>query len=101
VSGPRPRASAQPSPPLARDSSDDFRAATLALDRGDNRAAADGFARFLASFPGDPRAEDAAYLRVIALQRCGDDLGMGEAARDYLRRYPSGFRRVEVDALSR
>ncbi len=45
--------------------------------------------------------EDAAYLRVLALQRAGEQTSMRAAARDYLRRYPSGFRRAEVERLSR
>ena len=72
-----------------------------ALDRGDNRTAASSFAGFLENHPQDLRAEDAAYLRVIALQRCGDTPGMNEAAEGYLRRYPAGFRRTEMERLSR
>jgi hypothetical protein len=71
------------------------------LERGDDCAAAAGFANYGASYPDDPRAEDAAYLRVIALQRCGSDADMKRAAREYLSRYPSAFRRAEVDRLSR
>ena len=71
-----------------------------ALDGGDNRTAAARFAAFLATHPRDARAEDAAYLRVIALQRAGDAASMKEAAIQYLRRYPNGFRRAEVEALS-
>jgi hypothetical protein len=53
----------------------------------------------VASAP-DLRAEDAAYLRVIALQRAGDAPAMQRAVRDYLRRFPRGFRRVEVEQLA-
>jgi hypothetical protein len=84
-----------------RDASLAFRAAMAALDRGDDRDAAIGFARFVAAHPGDARAEDAAYLRVVALQRSGDGAEMKSAALDYLRRYPGGFRKAEVEALSR
>jgi TolA-binding protein len=86
---------------LAPDPSADFRSAMDALDRGDNREAATSFTVFLAKHSHDPRGEDAAYLCVIALQRCGDAGAMKEAAQDYLRRYPGGFRRAEVDPLSR
>jgi outer membrane protein assembly factor BamD (BamD/ComL family) len=72
-----------------------------ALDRGDNREAASLLAAFLAAHPRDARGEDAAYLRVIALQRCGDAAGTKDAAREYLRRYPTGFRRAEMEAMSR
>jgi hypothetical protein len=86
---------------VARDASADFGRPMAALDRGDNRAAAEGFARFLLSHSGDARAEDAAYLRVIALQRCGDHDGERAAAVEYLHRFPAGFRHAEVETLSR
>jgi TolA-binding protein len=89
------------SPALAPDPSTDFRAAMAALDQGDAARAAGAFARFISKYPRDPRAEDAAYLRVIALQRSGNASAMTEAAREYLRHYPAGFRRAEVEALSR
>jgi anti-sigma factor RsiW len=77
----------------------DFRAAMAALDGGENGTAAARFARFLSTHPLDARCEDAAYLRVIALQRTGDADAMKEAAAHYLRDYPKGFRRAEVAAL--
>jgi len=79
----------------------DFRAAMTLLDSGDNGAAAARFASFLNAHPRDARCEDAAYLRVIALQRAGDAGSMREAASRYLRQYPNGFRRAEVAALAR
>jgi hypothetical protein len=79
----------------------DFRAAMAALDVGDNAEAATAFERFLVKHPRDPRAEDAAYLRVIALQRSGDSARMQQAAQEYLRRYPAGFRHAEMETLSR
>jgi TolA-binding protein len=78
-----------------------FRVSATALARGDACDAAASLGTFLEKYPGDARAEDAAYLRVVALQRCGDADAMKEAARAYLRRYPEGFRRAEIDALSR
>ena len=104
---PVPRGSAPPAAshvaPRAAgpDASVDFREAMEALDAGDAREAATRFAAFAARHSGDARAEDAAYLRVIALQRCGDRAGVRDAAADYLRRYPAGFRRSEVGTLSR
>ena len=68
---------------------------------GDNVSAAAAFASFVTRYPRDPRAEDAAYLRVIALQRCGALRDMKRAAEEYLRRYPEGFRHAEVDRLFR
>jgi hypothetical protein len=92
---PPPAVSAAPDP-LA-----DFRSAVAALNAGDNHEAASRFARFLAKHPRDSQAEDAAYLRVIALQRSGDTGGMREAAVEYMRSYPRGFRHADVEALVR
>jgi anti-sigma factor RsiW len=78
----------------------EFRAAMGALRAGDNRRAAAGFTSFLDEHPRGPMAEDAAYLRVIALQRIGADGDMKRAAEDYLHRFPSGFRHAEVERLS-
>jgi TolA-binding protein len=95
-----PRApSAPPEAPLDGPSLD-FRAATALLGSGDNVAAAAAFAGFLAKYPRDPRGEDASYLRIIALQRAGDSGGTERAAAEYLRRYPKGFRRAEVEKLA-
>ncbi|HEY8087050.1 MAG TPA: FecR domain-containing protein [Polyangiaceae bacterium] len=108
VTGPPPSTQTPPIAPRApaaassaADGSIDFRAAMDALDRGDNREAATRFGSFVARRPRDPRAEDAAYLHVIALQRCGDLAATKEAAAEYLRRYPGGFRQAEVERLSR
>jgi hypothetical protein len=79
----------------------DFRAAMAGLDVGDCKQAAAAFASFLEKHPRDRHAEDAAYLRVIALQRCGDRGATKEAALEYLQRYPNGFRQAEVEILSR
>jgi hypothetical protein len=85
----------------ALDPSHDFRAAMSTFNGGDNAGAAAAFARFLAQHPRDARAEDAAYLRVIALRRSGDARGLKSAVQEYLRRYPAGFRYAEVEALLR
>jgi hypothetical protein len=79
----------------------DFRTASAALRAGENRQAAAAFTRFLADHPGDPMAEDAAYLRVIAFQRMGADDDMKRAAEAYLERFPAGFRHAEVQRLAR
>jgi hypothetical protein len=79
----------------------DFRAAMSAFDDGDNTRAAHRFAAFLSQHPRDLRAEDAAYLRVLALRRAGNSPATQQAAHDYLSRFPRGFRRAEVEAFSR
>lgn len=94
-----------PPPPVATpsvvpDASKDFREAMAALKAEEHRRAAAMFAQFLDAHPGDSRAEDAAYLRVVALHRAGDERERREAARVYLREYPAGFRRAEVEKLA-
>jgi len=91
---PTPGAALLPDPAL------DFRGAVGALDRGNHPEAAAAFASFLEKYPDDPRAEDAAYLRVIAFQKCGADGDMKWAAQQYLRRYPAGFRHADVERLA-
>jgi hypothetical protein len=83
------------------DPSADFRSAMSAFNSGDNPGAAIRFAAFLSRYPSDLRAEDAAYLRILALQRASDAPAAQQAVRDYLERYPHGFRHAEVEALLR
>jgi TolA-binding protein len=82
------------------DPATDFRDAMSALNSGDNTRAASLFAVFLAHHPRDSHAEDAAYLRVLALQRAGNTSDMKQAASAYLAQYPHGFRHAEVEPLS-
>jgi hypothetical protein len=88
-------------PDANRDAAAEFRAAMTAFDGGDNARAATLFSAFVSAHPGDSRGEDAAYLRVLALQRSGRAGAMRQAATEYLRRYPRGFRKAEIDALMR
>lgn len=44
--------------------------------------------------------EDLAYLRIVALAGEGRDDEARLAAREYLQRFPSGFRRVEVERIA-
>jgi hypothetical protein len=91
---------AEPFAELARSAARDWHA-MAAFNAGHNREAAARFASFVAEHAGDPRAEDAAYLRVLALQRAGDEAGMRATGHEYLQRYRRGFRRAEVQALVR
>jgi hypothetical protein len=93
---PAPRRSTPDADPAAA-----FRAAMSAFNSGDNMRAANRFADFLSRHPRDLRSEDAAYLRILALQRSGNSPAAQQAAHDYLRRYPRGFRRAEVERLLR
>lgn len=93
---PAPGQAVEPSPDAA---SLDFKRAVATLNAGHHAQAAVVLQRFIAKYPADSRAEDAAYLRVLALQRSGNHEATQAAARDYLRRHPSGFRRAEVERL--
>lgn len=93
-----PAPSASEPPPDA--ASLDFKRAVATLNSGQHAAAASQLRRFIQAYPRDPRAEDAAYLSVLALQRAGSREAMKAAALEYLRRYPSGFRRAEVERLA-
>jgi hypothetical protein len=46
------------------------------------------------------RAEDESYLRIVALSRAGAVEDMRRAAQRYLQRFPTGFRRPEVERLA-
>jgi Putative zinc-finger/FecR protein len=98
---PAPSAASSVAPELEPDPATDFRAAMSALNSGDNAGASARFGAFVNEHPRDSRAEDAAYLRVIALQRAGDVSAMKRAAVAYLSRYPNGFRKAEIEPLSR
>jgi hypothetical protein len=101
AAAPPPVVSPEPQPAPDPDPSADFRTAMAALNGGSNARAATLFGAFVVAHPRDSRAEDAAYLRVLALQRAGDSSVMKRAAAEYLSRYPRGFRRAEVEPLSR
>ena len=83
------------------DPSLDFRVAMAWLDAGNPSHAAAAFSYFLTQHPQDPRAEDAAYLRVLALHQSGNLRSTQQAAQQYLERYPAGFRHAEVERLLR
>lgn len=98
------RASAEPAAPsrerstnllaLARER--EFRDALQWLARGDAARAARALARFERRHPTDPLAEDAAYLRVVALLRAGQHERARSAGNLYLSRYRHGFRRADI-----
>src|SRR5205085_1462302 len=73
-----------------------FAQALQAMDRGDFAAAAQTFEAFYTASPHDERAEDAAYLRIVALHRANRDTEAESAALLYLARYPHALRRWEA-----
>lgn len=76
-----------------------FAEAVQTLDRGEAVEAARRFRAFAQTYPTDRRAEDAGYLRVVAWLRAGKRAEARSAAEEFLRRYPAGFRRQDVERL--
>jgi hypothetical protein len=79
-----------------------FGAGVAAFRAGDFRRAERLLDRFLSSptSSGDPRIEDACFLRAVARSRSGDTEGAAKLARDYLRRFPNGLRRPEAERMA-
>jgi hypothetical protein len=74
---------------------------TLHVRRGAalGRAARPTSADSTAAVVDDSAAEDAAYLRILALCREDRTEEVRIAARHYLTNFPNGFRRIEVESL--
>ncbi len=94
VAGVTPSASpAAPPPPAAGGV---FSGAMRTLERGDFDGAAVALGAFSAAHPDDPRADDAEYVRAIALQRAGHTGEARAAAQNYLAHRPNGAHRAEA-----
>ncbi|WP_438024185.1 FecR domain-containing protein [Sorangium sp. So ce233] len=83
------------SSPAARE----FAEAMQALGRGDYAGGAAKFEAFSSAHPGDARADEADYLRAIALQRAGRAAEAAAAARRYLAARPNGAHRAEAKRI--
>jgi ferric-dicitrate binding protein FerR (iron transport regulator) len=70
-----------------------------ALGRGDFLRAASEFAEFERERPEDERADDAGWLRVVALRRAGQESSSIDAAERYLRAHPRGSHRADASTL--
>lgn len=95
---------ATPSAPPASAADDatahEFAAAMKTMADGRLVEAATLFQAFERAHAGEAKAEDAAYLRVVALDRAGRRNAARIAAREYVAHHPNGFRRKEVEALT-
>jgi hypothetical protein len=93
-----------PSASSAKPAGDDGTAAFVEgmamMERGDYGDAARHLEAFSKSNPRDDRAEDAAFLVILALQRAGRPTEAAAAARRYLSTYPTGYRRAQARALA-
>jgi ferric-dicitrate binding protein FerR (iron transport regulator) len=101
-----PRRPATPTAAPAPGAPDDaaskkFAAAVAKLASGDYGEASRQLAEFRKANPADARAEDAAFLAIVSLQRAGKLTDAREAARRYLAAYPTGDRRAEAEKAAR
>ncbi len=76
-----------------------WKEALVAFREGEAIEAYRRFTSFVTAFPAHAKAEDAAYLRIVAARRGGDAKAAKVAAGDYLSRFPKGFRRIEAEAV--
>jgi ferric-dicitrate binding protein FerR (iron transport regulator) len=83
------------------DATADFARAMNAFSRGDFATAEQLFHSFEADHPKNGHVEDTLFLRALTRLRRGDDAGAKNLAREYLKRYPNGFRAPEAERLSR
>jgi hypothetical protein len=95
-----PGASPGAKPEGQADPSKAFGDAVDLLGRGDYAAARSQLDAFRAAHPGDGRADLAAFLSIVSLQRAGRRAEAQEAARRYLELYPNGDRRAEASRVA-
>ncbi len=76
-----------------------FHVAMAAFATGSYAEADERFAEFVGRFAGDSRCEDAVFLRTVIALRRGDPAAAVARGRSYLRRFPNGFRRREIEAM--
>ena len=93
-------AATPPEPPKVEPGATDFADAVHLFERGDYPSAARRLAEFSRAHPDDGRAEDSAFLGIIALQRTGKTAEAAAAAQRYLQAYPSGYRRAEAAKIA-
>jgi hypothetical protein len=70
------------------------------IERGQDAAAAEKLEAFRAAHPRDPRAEDAAFLAIVSLQRAGRADEAKAAAARFLELYPASARVAAVKAVA-
>jgi len=79
----------------------EFAQAMSAFSQGDFGMAEQLFRGFEQRYPQNPHVEDVLFLRALGRSRRGDTSGARVLAREYLRRYPGGFRAVEAAEMAR
>lgn len=94
VAPPAPTPAPTPAPPSA--ASRTFAEAMAAMRRGDYAGSAEKLEQFAETHAGDARADEADYLRAIALQRAGKKDAAIAAAKRYLATRPNGAHRADA-----
>jgi hypothetical protein len=84
---------------FAEAAGDAFHTAMAAFSLGSYAEADARFAAFVERFAGDSHSEDAAFLRTVIALRLGDPGAAVARGRSYLRRFPFGLRRTEVERM--
>lgn len=105
-SGPGSVVSAPPATPSAAvaarsAAARDFAEAMAVFSGGDFGSAERMFRAFEERYPSSPHREDLLFLRALGRSRRGDAGGARALAREYLNRYPEGFRAHEARELAR
>lgn len=77
-----------------------FAEAMAAMRRGDYAGSADKLEQFAETHAGDARADEADYLRAIALQRAGRKEAAIAAAKRYLATRPNGAHRADAARIA-
>lgn len=86
--------------PKVSPASREFADAMSTLGKGDYLVSAKQLDAFAASHPSDARADEADYLRAIALQRAGKPADAASAAKHYLSTRPTGAHRAEARRIA-
>lgn len=77
-----------------------FADAMAAMKRGDYAGSAEQLEKFAETHAGDARADEADYLRAIALQRAGKKDAAIAAAKRYLATRPNGAHRADAARIA-
>jgi hypothetical protein len=94
-----PPGSSEPAATARATAAREFAGAMAAFTAGAYLDADERFSAFAARFPSDARREDATFLRAVIATTRGDAAAAVARARDYLRRFPGGLRRAEMERL--
>jgi hypothetical protein len=84
----------------AEDATREFVRAMSAFSAGAYVEADEGLRAFAIRHAKDPRCEDALYVRTVIAERRRDHAAAAAHARAYLRHFPNGFRKRELEPIA-